>query len=242
MRIGSWCPGRPIIIAGWPVGVRRTAWLSRPMPCVAYTSTIGLPTTTRPVTWSVAEPRSIVSSCFGSAGGVPVHPGSCAAFRLDCRDGTERLRGWRGAGPGGSGGNPGAHPGEPRGRPSPRWPGTGAWRITESPSPKPFRRRRGDGPWQEGQKPAGSFSLSPPGLAMPVKVTALGLARTAFERGFGSQGQFTTTFTRLVGISPGRWRAERRRQDLSRRIGRRPAAPGATWPARRSRTRGGRPA
>jgi hypothetical protein len=90
-------------------------------------------------------------------------------------------------------------------------PGTGEWRITESLSPKPFLRRRVDGQWQEGQKPAGSFSLSPPGLAIPVEETELGLAQTAFECGFGSQGQFTTTFTRLVGISPGRWRAERRR-------------------------------
>lgn len=250
-------------------------------------------------------------------------------------------------------------------------PGTGEWRITESLSPKPFLRRRIDGQWQEGQKPSGSFSLAPPGLAIPVEVTEpymvralviesarleaqfcsvgapgaapltpllktlalrdpniesllqrfwaeaetrdpvarllaegmtatlagcllrlagyraqepsplalaprrlrraldliearlsediglddlaeaaglspyhfsrafraatgmppyrylthqriarakrlmeeteLGLAQAAFECGFGSQGQFTTTFTRLVGISPGRWRAERKR-------------------------------
>lgn len=32
------------------------------------------------------------------------------------------------------------------------------------------------------------------------------LAQVAFACGFSSQGQFTTTFTRLTGISPGRWR------------------------------------
>lgn len=36
------------------------------------------------------------------------------------------------------------------------------------------------------------------------------LAQIAFDCGFSSQGQFTTTFTRLAGISPGRWRAARR--------------------------------
>jgi AraC-like DNA-binding protein len=36
------------------------------------------------------------------------------------------------------------------------------------------------------------------------------LAQIAFDCGFGSQGQFTTTFTRLSGISPGRWRAAKR--------------------------------
>jgi AraC-like DNA-binding protein len=36
------------------------------------------------------------------------------------------------------------------------------------------------------------------------------LAQIAFDCGFGSQGQFTTTFTRLCGISPGRWRAAKR--------------------------------
>lgn len=250
-------------------------------------------------------------------------------------------------------------------------PGIGEWRISESMSSRPFLRRRVAGHWQEGHKPVGSFSLSPPGLAMPVEVpepyevrvlaieaprleahfcavgapgaaplvplvdtmvlrdpgieallqrfwaeatasdpvarllaegmtatlagcllrlagyraqepsplalaprrlrraldliearlaediglddiaeaaglsphhfsrafraatgmppyrylthqriararrlieeTGLSLAQIAFECGFGSQGQFTATFTRLVGISPGRWRAERRR-------------------------------
>jgi AraC family transcriptional regulator len=36
------------------------------------------------------------------------------------------------------------------------------------------------------------------------------LAQIAFDCGFGSQGQFTTTFTRLCGISPGRWRAAKK--------------------------------
>lgn len=36
------------------------------------------------------------------------------------------------------------------------------------------------------------------------------LAQIAFACGFGSQAQFTTTFTRMVGVSPGRWRAQRR--------------------------------
>jgi AraC family transcriptional regulator len=36
------------------------------------------------------------------------------------------------------------------------------------------------------------------------------LAQIAFDCGFSSQGQFTTTFTRLSGISPGRWRAARK--------------------------------
>lgn len=36
------------------------------------------------------------------------------------------------------------------------------------------------------------------------------LAQIAFDCGFSSQGQFTTTFTRLCGISPGRWRAARK--------------------------------
>jgi AraC family transcriptional regulator len=45
---------------------------------------------------------------------------------------------------------------------------------------------------------------------MLIATTELSLAQIAFESGFGSQGQFTATFTRIVGISPGRWRAERR--------------------------------
>lgn len=45
---------------------------------------------------------------------------------------------------------------------------------------------------------------------MLIATTELSLAQIAFESGFGSQAQFTTTFTRIVGISPGRWRAERR--------------------------------
>jgi AraC-like DNA-binding protein len=36
------------------------------------------------------------------------------------------------------------------------------------------------------------------------------LAQIAFDCGFGSQGQFTTTFSRLCGTSPGRWRASKR--------------------------------
>jgi AraC family transcriptional regulator len=45
---------------------------------------------------------------------------------------------------------------------------------------------------------------------MLIATTDLSLAQIAFECGFGSQGQFTSTFTRIAGISPGRWRAERR--------------------------------
>lgn len=44
-----------------------------------------------------------------------------------------------------------------------------------------------------------------------IAETELSLVQIAFESGFGSQGRFTTAFTRLVGISPGRWRAEKRR-------------------------------
>ncbi|WP_144186202.1 helix-turn-helix domain-containing protein [Elioraea rosea] len=44
-----------------------------------------------------------------------------------------------------------------------------------------------------------------------IAQTELSLAQVAFESGFGSQAQFTTAFTRLVGTSPGRWRADRRR-------------------------------
>lgn len=40
--------------------------------------------------------------------------------------------------------------------------------------------------------------------------TELSLAQIAFEVGFGSQARFTTAFKRLVGTSPGRWRASRR--------------------------------
>lgn len=43
-----------------------------------------------------------------------------------------------------------------------------------------------------------------------MRTTELSLAQIAFECGFGSQAQFTTMFSRIVGMPPGRWRAERR--------------------------------
>ncbi len=47
---------------------------------------------------------------------------------------------------------------------------TAEWRVTQSWTGKVLLRREIAGRWQEGRKPSGSFSLAPPGLAVPVEV------------------------------------------------------------------------
>lgn len=47
---------------------------------------------------------------------------------------------------------------------------TAEWRLTQSWTAGTFLRREIAGQWQEGTKPAGSFGLAPPRLAVPVEV------------------------------------------------------------------------